>query len=175
MKKLLALLSLTLLTSCASAFGLPKVDEELKPYVEEFRMVIKGSPYESKMDYLTMKFSDLDDDTIGQCYNIFVNVTYSSIDMDYWRTATHESKMSTVFHELGHCVCNLGHTKIGEGLIDKFVDTIMAAFNMMPDQYLYVVDMCPDSYMYPREMSQRCLESHYQDYIQKMQKDCRAL
>ena len=96
-------------------------------------------------DY-TVNFQSLPSPAIGRCYMLTNEI---QIDPDYWyRQSTYLQRKSVLYHELAHCICNLGHEEI-----------------MMKDS-------CPSNIMYPSIPSKKCLRKHWGKYIVKLRKAC---
>lgn len=94
------------------------IDYHLAPFVNDF--LIKAHTYENhkdlKLGNLTVQFGDLYDDedkTVGQCnyyYPPLSNINRNVIiDKEYWEAATITTRQQLMYHELGHCLLNLGH------------------------------------------------------------------
>lgn len=102
------------LLSCKKDKEHYSVDSELNPYLDLFLSEAKshGFNFDVEKDGLIMKFSDLEDPTIGLC-------TYSDpilveIDRTYWNDVTQyenceDLRQNVVFHELSHGLLNRRH------------------------------------------------------------------
>ncbi len=115
MKKLFLLLIFSsCLFSCKKDKEHYSVDSELNPYLDLFLSEAKshGFNFDVEKDGLIMKFSDLENPTIGLC-------TYSDpilveIDRTYWNNVTQyenceDLRQNVVFHELSHGLLNRRH------------------------------------------------------------------
>lgn len=148
-------LLLATLTSCAITLGtmrwIPRydgVDPEMISYVNEYLTLAKEHNIKFD-DRVTVGFRDIHDgNAIGE--TIYA-VGFREIDVDrnYWKNATKLTRMSLLFHELGHAYCGRDH-----------------------NTSYRKEDSCPASLMFPTIMSDACLMFHYQDYVEDLFKNC---
>ena len=149
-----------------------KTDEEFKPYIDEFSHIIKTSPFVNKIKHVSIIFSDLNPNqetqTLGVCYNMMRKDTFIKIDRPSWYKYGPLSQQALVFHELGHCICNIPHTTPNDSIIDKILDGIL----IKKREVIYLSDGCASSLMYPYAIGSRCLERHWNYYIKDLQEKC---
>lgn len=97
---------------------------------------------------LHMEFLSRENRVVGTCLQTpFLN--FIKIDPTwYFKGSTPLSRRSVVYHELGHCLCDLDHhntiTKIG----------------------------CPESLMHESTMGEFCLRRNWSKYIQRLRTEC---
>lgn len=90
-----------------------------------------------------------DKEVVGFCakeYDIFKNITRRIIIIDktYWDRLDYKVRQLLIWHELGHCLFNKKHDN------------------------LLMHDGCPNSIMHPTILSDRCVELHYETYLQQI-------
>lgn len=176
MKKILILLFI--LCSCSSNSQVIKpsfVDEEFKPYVQEFKLIIKNPKYDNRVKNITIIFTDIPSakkgyKTLAYCNMMFTENPVIYVDRSYYYSATPMSQQFTLLHEMGHCVCNRFHTENSEG-IAGFLENILFKLGIATKKG-YLSDGCPASILHPYEFSESCMMSHYFYYIEEFQKGC---
>jgi len=122
-------MKLLLLILIASSIGCSKFylldgyvysDPSLEPHVRaysEFKSEYLG---QEKSNYpIFFEFDDLNEPTLGRCYRPkdpqFVNNGRVIIlDKPFWDNASYYKREELIFHELGHCDLNRGHTETPE-------------------------------------------------------------
>lgn len=143
------------------------IDSKADPYVQWWLMLAKD--HGLKFDgMVTVGFNTIRDNKIvAQCQygDGFREIT---IDPTYWSHFTRVSRMTTIFHELGHCLCNRVHdygngTEYGKGDESKKDPARKDGF---------FSDGCPISVMYPIIVEDRCFLSHYTDYVNEIFQRC---
>ena len=84
------------------------MDPVLAAYRDEF-IAAKGRA----LDYdIPMQFSTLTYPIVGMCTRWSNGYRQLQIDPTYWASITVEMRVELVFHELGHCDLNRGHTLV---------------------------------------------------------------
>lgn len=95
------------------------VDKQVKPYVIAFEKT-----FGIKVSNIPIHFYTLDKTTAGICY-VWAWRREIQIDPFKWVTYNKYTREELVFHELGHCVMNLGHIDdmvvIGSVMIPKSI------------------------------------------------------
>ena len=164
--------------SCSQAqFIEPVVDEQLLPYKEDFEIIVGKNKNSYKLKKVNMYFADLNKNkkgterTLGMCKGMYMDTTDINIDIEYWKTATDLSKKFTVLHELGHCICTLGHTEIRNGFWESVFDTLKFKLGIGIRKG-YLKDGCPASLMHPYEFDWFCMYTHYDYYMQELKQSC---
>lgn len=98
------------------------------------------------------------------------------IDIDYWKRASNDKKVSLLFHELGHCYCNRDHDYGENKAYPEESDArILLAMKWQVsggERPGYWEDGCPVSLMYPVVIDDDCLQNHYSSYIKEMFNRC---
>lgn len=163
---LVAFLFLWISTSSCAEFSLTKkftgIDEEIKPYVDEYVFVSQGKVEKKDLKNLTMGFFEpaKDSNTIGICNYLTYEI---SIKQSFWKTAGHLDRMEIVFHELGHCVKRRQHTSTkGSFWHDLMFD--LGLFNAQEN----LRDGCPSSIMHPVVIGWYCFNKHYNYYLDEL-------
>lgn len=174
-----------LLNSCTIIRFKPKyegINPEIKPYVEEFVHASKGKITKSHIENLSMELVNMRSDnyfkrSVGICWWTLNGNREIEINSSSWRWRTDKSRMSLIFHELGHCVYHRVHsmdipspTKWYENLWN-FINGKLVDIGFF-ENYEYYEDGCPKSLMYPTTIYDRCVELHYNDYVEEMFKSC---
>jgi hypothetical protein len=75
------------------------VTKTFDPMLQEFEKDIGVSTKGTKI-----YFADLSGQKVGTCY---VGTRVIHLDRDYWKYAGEWSRKALLYHELGHCVCNI--------------------------------------------------------------------
>lgn len=86
---------------------------ELTPYISAFQelcLKYKSKLCEQNIGLVTIKFGQVDKTNAAECYPYSMEVV---IDRKYFNMLPVEGREELVFHELGHCVLGLSHTKTG--------------------------------------------------------------
>lgn len=170
----------TLNSSCSSViadYTTRETHKEFKPYIQDFKYMIEGSRYEYKLKTNKIVFTTFPKDkngkwnTIGKCYGMFQDNTIIYIDKEYWKYASPTSKAFTIYHELGHCICNNFHTEVSTGFIGFFEDIVFKLGLAEKKGYLW--DGCPASLMHPSEFDEFCMLKHYMYYIDELTTSCK--
>jgi hypothetical protein len=159
MYKLLILLILFFCNSCAVSL-LKKhkgIDPAFEPYISEIIENSQGSLTRKSLENLTMGFEVMEDPEIGQCNKFTLEI---GIAKTYWAGATEESRLSTVMHEIGHCILNKYHTDVKH---EFWHDLPMDLGFIDTSGRLY--DFCPASIMHPYDISWYCFVRHKKYYM----------
>jgi len=173
MKKVLVLL-IFLFSSCASSVEIrvqkqyETVNEEFKPYVEDFISMSRGVVTSKDFKHFTMGFRDYpkDVETVGTCHPQILEV---DISREWWENNQDQIKrLELVFHEFGHCILNRGHTKktYGGGFI-RWLERIGFLLGIFTEKG-HLSSGCPASIMHPRVIDEYCLYVHYDYYIKEL-------
>jgi hypothetical protein len=145
-----------------------KNDKDFVKYIESFRNDMGSRVLERDMNKTAIRFGDLEEPTVGLCASMPV-LGYSVITIDRkgWENKTELEKMELMYHELGHCVCKIGHSwdfgyyqKTGYG----------TRSNRRDDGFFE--DWCPLSIMYPYTIEDECLKKHWEKYIEDLYNRC---
>lgn len=144
--------------------------KDLRKYAELFEKTM-GSRVYGRMSSVYLHFGTLADSKVGVCsFTEFFGQREIVIDSAYWKTAGSTKKMALIFHEYGHCVCNLGHSwelgvypEVGSGVSCK-------------NQYLnkngLLDDSCPKTIMFPCVPDDDCVRKHWGEYIKDLYNRC---
>ena len=92
----------------------------------------------------TIYFTNLPDGVAGRC---FTNLNVVQIDLDTYMTSSNLEQRALLYHELGHCQCDLGH------------DSTLRIF-------------CSLDLMYPSMQSYFCYKNHWSSYVKRMKSQC---
>lgn len=146
MTKTIIIPILLILTSCAripqkklGSVPYRNMDARVIRYVKSFERY-----YGKNIPNINIKFRDLPGHTGGVCYTLTKKI---EIDEPKWKNDKDEySKEEVIFHELGHCVLNLGH-----------------------DYHIKRGTRCPISIMYYKGASyKRCYRKYRPYYIMEL-------
>lgn len=162
----------------------PPNDPEFNIYIDDFIYRSHGMLGHRDFENLDISFKPQDysagkivDDAsvIGMCYwnwGILGAKNRIEIDPMYWKTAGEYEKWNLIFHEMGHCVCNLQHPDIKEesGFIGWLNDV---GITTVRKQEHYLRDGCPATIMHPLNLSNECVADHQQYYIQELFSRCK--
>lgn len=132
-------------TSCS----LIKHQEELTKYTKMFIEESGGVIEQKDIENISLRFGNLDYPKLGMCY---YNINTIMIDKDEFFKSGSFSKKGLIFHELGHCVCKLGHNN--QNRMDSY---------------------CPESLMNKYLPSEWCLAKYWKEYIGDLYFNCRRI
>lgn len=146
------------------------VDPTFNDFVTEFKHISKKTDKRHYED-LSIVFSEKDmGDAIGTCYE---SIFYSKIEIskDFWTYSNYIDKQALIYHELGHCVCNLGHTDISNSgaWYERIIYKIK--YWMFGDEEKFK-DGCPISWMNSNIVSSDCSYRHFDEYIADIKNRC---
>lgn len=102
------------------------------------------------------------------------NFTEIDLDKKVWDNSSEISKKSLFFHELGHALCRRNHNYgINKNYPEassfgEFVDNFLGEwpFNILPPGRY--PDGCPISIMFPHILTDKCMETHEEEYVDEM-------
>lgn len=143
MKRFVAILTL-LCVSCAQ-MRVVKVDSGLQDFVQRFETA--GN---IQVDSLVVKFGDTGapqsngEQIVGYCQLSPGLVPTVVISTEYFNEIADAQREELIFHELGHCVLDRGHTATALG------------------------DGCPSSIMDPYTLDPYCYSEHYEYYKEEL-------
>jgi hypothetical protein len=120
-------------SSCGSANGF--VDEKLQPYFNKFEQDIGIAPVG-----VVAFFDDVKLPALATCTTSPFHLPEIRVDYIWWEGASEDSREQLIYHELGHCVLDLGH-------------------NPNLNEY-----GCPESIMYPYVFGKTSCYKHYKPY-----------
>lgn len=103
-------LALSLLSICACGKTPVSVDPALQPYFTSFETDVGSSTTGINAEFATNLENSPLGETVGECVIYTDGTRTIRIDSKYWAKADADSKTETIYHELGHCSMNLGHT-----------------------------------------------------------------
>jgi len=115
--------------------------------------------------HVTIGFKDIPkSDTMARCI-YGKNFREIEVDRKYWKSMSSTQKMIVIWHESSHCYCGRDHDYAEDKEYD--VDE-----NPENNSAAYYSDKCPVSLMYPMAITDKCMESHYKNYINEMFDRC---
>lgn len=97
------LCTLSYITGCGK---LGSIEEETRPYLDVFKGLAAARGLDLDYDELSISFADLKDNIAGTCYSN----GHIDIDPEIWKRYGDDEREVLIFHELGHCLLNRGHT-----------------------------------------------------------------
>lgn len=168
---------LLLLSSCGY-HRFSEVDNQLKPYVDEYIELSKPLKFDSKMRLVVLSagFSeDMLDNVVGVCKSYPDHSREIEIDAIYWSLQSERSKKNLMFHELTHCLCNRGHDhKYGpyRPVEQEYRGADQSWSYLEYEENGYFIDGCPNSLMHPIMVSPMCLSKYWDHYISEMFENC---
>ncbi len=170
-----------ILTILALLFALSKKDEiivnntknaesEVQVFVEDYKKLMNGIVDEKIIDNVKITMADLDTTKAGVCWPENKPVTIQ-IDRVTWELYDENRREILVFHELGHCVCDLEHVHFlgqysrEQKPPEKEEDRLRSGF---------LEDGCPVSIMHPFVLSSQCYSKHRQHYRYELHLRCHS-
>jgi hypothetical protein len=147
-----------------------EANKELSKYLKSFKEDMGSRVKPSDMKRTGIRFGELEGSTMGLCAYIPIwRHSVVTIDEDGWANYTEAQRMNLVYHELGHCVCGLGHSWEFGGYPEADDDGISASSN---EKSGYFEDGCPASLMYPYVMGEECSKKHWAEYVKDLYNRC---
>lgn len=181
MKKLL--LIVILIASCASIYRPfnqhQNIDPSFSSYVDEIIRGSKGKIVRQDFRHITMAFVDeigFDYGNIGVCWWTLTGGEIE-IDRNAWAGKSEMARMSLIYHEVGHCLCNRMHTftitrnswyKNTLNALGDFLEAIGWAEKIGQ----FEGSSCPNSLMYASHISDSCLFLYYKEYMEEFYNKC---
>jgi hypothetical protein len=186
MKRLIIFIFISLLISLKpSKVNLDKTNNDLFPYIIEFSKNTNNYiSLEEINKYLDFEYDTLgytsnvleEKGTIGQCMIPFFETKGKiTIDPNYWEKASEYSKKGLILHEMAHCACSVGHTVEIYELETHWLIKFLHKFGIKTarDRVHYRDDGCAKSIMFPYIPSNYCIEKHWNEYVEEVNKKCR--
>lgn len=112
--------------------------------------------------HLSAGFSKLDSPIIGQCTTFGLARNEITVDPINWERYGPLEKTALMYHELGHCLCDLDHTYM---VNYKYQENVYTGEGFYPD-------LCSKSLMAPEIQDTRCLMAHWDSYIEELKAQC---
>ena len=79
------------------------IDSAFIEYVDSFKQ-------DFNRDFkIKISFDDRESSIAGTCYTYTDGYREIKIDRDYWNSINSNAKEQLIYHELGHCILDLGH------------------------------------------------------------------
>lgn len=143
--------------------------EEFDKYSQMFISSLRPRLNGAYLENIKVSFYKIGSNSVGLCRSGGIGAREVVFDPDYWDNSSKTKRLSTVFHELAHCVCNLGHTWDG-GVYPE------ASSNGIPHTGLakdgFFEDLCPVSVVFPYVVDDECARKHWGEYIKDLYKRC---
>lgn len=135
----IGLACLTCLLYLLSCSGTP-ANKKLEPLVKQFEKEVGID-----VDGVSIYFTRLKRPSVGRC---FPGLKVIQLDLNYYNNLSTIEKKALVYHELGHCVCNIMiHAKEGT--------------------------FCGNSLMVPAMMGKYCYDRFWDIYVEDLRKRCK--
>jgi hypothetical protein len=156
--------------------NLVRDDAVIEPYREEFSLIVSNKEIDYKLSHTDVIFGDLNSSkskisrTLGTCYGMYTSKSFIIIDSEYWKYASSMSRAFTMYHEFGHCVCNLPHTQSSNSWY-RPLEEILYKLKIVEKKY-DLPDGCPSSLMHPYDLSESCMLNNYMYYLEELKKAC---
>lgn len=112
MKKLL--FCLLFLTGCNNGFKATppaSIDPQIRPYYEQYRTDKKAYLGTDQVRKIDIYFTDLSRTIFDAlCWKTKEGHRFIQVDYNRWQKSTDYDKITTIYHELGHCDLDLLHS-----------------------------------------------------------------
>lgn len=164
---------LLILTSCASSnVRLKKrykdIDSRFEPYIAEFIHESDGKITRKDFKNFTMGIRTYPngESVVGTCH---YGVNEVDISDRYWRSSTSMSqRLELIFHELGHCILKRGHTETKHnGTFLAWLERVAFKLGIFTKKK-GLPDGCPASFMHPYVLGERCINKHFDYYMDEL-------
>lgn len=146
----------------------PAISIEFLPYVYQFVKDSQGLVTYRDLINLDMSFADFDDNKAGTCYQGASNQVIK-INRQWWKEHKNKrQRLELIYHELGHCILDRRHTAptsskgLGGNVERTFFD--LGFYQDIPP----LSDGCPASFMHPYTVDLKCINKHYDYYIDEL-------
>lgn len=152
------------------------IDPKLEPYLVRFLKIVGPNTDPEILKGLTMGLSVtnfLSGSAVGVCYYSKLPDGGREISISYWDFHMYDenAKESLVFHELAHCLCNIGHSH-AEGAYGTPQEERSRPSNEKVRERGYLADGCPSSLMHPIMLDFGCYEAHRELYLNDIYERC---
>lgn len=149
------------------------IDPNLQPYVNEYKELARL--HNVKFNHTVTAGFKQDLGYFGAVGLTTTALTFREIDIktNTWYDYSYISRMSLMYHELSHGMCERGHT-YSDGVLypNKVSPEVDTANLMIPPVPGHYPDGCPLSLMAPFMVDDYCTLRYYSDYTAEMFKDC---
>jgi hypothetical protein len=145
-------------------------EEEVRKYSEIFINSLSPRIQGSNVSRIRIYFQRLGGSTVGECrYTDALGYRQVIFDPTHWDNYSKTRRLVAVYHELGHCVCNLGHTWDG-GVYPEASESGIPHTGLEKDGFFE--DLCPMSIVFPYILDDECARKHWDSYIKDLYKRC---
>ena len=145
-------------------------DQTIPPFVPEPQTIVETSLQPLTSEYSERSNNELDgtvltsitlsedfsDSVIGSCYIFDIGTSNETreikLNKTYWDERTEDERRSLLFHELGHCVEDLGHTDgalNGDCTVQYDDDTVKVMDACTEPYYEYYIVADQDYWLFP--------------------------
>lgn len=143
---------------------------ELDGYIDSFVRDMSGKVPTTSRNKMSMKFSDLEGNTVGLCtYTDVFGHTRVEFDRKAWNNYSKMERLELAYHEFSHALCNLPHSWEG-GIYPEASKSGIKSSGLAEDGYYD--DFCPVSIMHPYTIEDSCLKKHWGEYIKDLRDRC---
>jgi len=151
----------------------PNYKKQTEDMIKKFIELSEGKVVETDFDNVVVIFEEIKDEEHGRAVGLCYPYPWQPkivIDTEWWNKwyRADSEREQLMFHELGHCILNREHTEKKE--VENFSDWIENMLFEMGffEKKGYLKDGCPSSYMHPYVIGSRCIEKHYDHYIEEL-------
>ena len=164
----------SLMVGCCSTTPNPlsnnESHEEFDKYLKLFENDMGSRVTPANMKKTSIRFGSLDGSAVGLCVYIPVwGHSMITVDKSVWENYGEFQKKNLIYHELGHCICGLGHSWEFGGYAEAGSDGVFQSFSRDDG---FFEDGCPLSGMFPYVMDEDCAKKHWDDYTKDLYNRC---
>jgi len=145
-------------------------DEDVKILVNDFKNLMSGVIEKEVVDNVEITMANLKPPIAGLCWLERKNKLIY-LDIKTWKGYSKLQKEVLLFHELGHCVCDLDHEHF-HGVYPE--DPVVPKNEIEKIKAGFLEDGCPVSIMHPRVLSNSCYKKHRTFYRYELNVRCYA-
>lgn len=177
--KLLCVITTILSCGTASAAVPMTIDSPFRKYAQDFVKRSHGTVRNRDLANTAISFHEQEfsmelGGVIGMCYYNFGGPTRIEIDPRWWSRADEKERWALIYHELGHCVCNLDHPEIVDSWFINWLHRQgVKTVHQIPDPYL--VDGCERTLMHPYILNSSCVAKHEAYYRTELFMRCHVI
>lgn len=150
----------------------PELQSHVDTFVADSKGLVRHEYIIGDMSFKPLEYSEKGSGVIGLCYMPmppFDPTLKIEIDPKWWSGASDIMKKQLMYHELAHCVCFEDHKLPTEAI---WIEKLLNNMGIRTKRRGSLPDGCEDSIMYEYVNSDRCVEKHWDTYVEDVFKSC---
>lgn len=138
-------------------------DEDVQYFVNDFKNLVKDIIPSNQIDNVKITMGDLESPKAGICRRGIEEINVI-IDNYSWKKMDPLTKEQLIFHELGHCVCNLNH--------EHYLGEYTIGSKSKDSKRGFLDNGCPVSIMHPVLLKYECYQRYKEFYRYELYLRC---